>query len=85
MPRLTLKPLTQKMIDAAPTPAKQCMVLRDSDVRGLTLRSWPAGTKSWSFEYRSPITLKNARLGISANSLSEARATAQAHRAAVAC
>jgi integrase len=84
MPRLTMKPLTQKMIDAAPTPAKQCTVLRDSDVRGLTLRLWPAGTKSWSFEYRSPITLKNARLGISANSLSEARATAQAHRAAVA-
>jgi integrase len=84
MPRLTPKPLTQKMIDAAPAPAKQCTVLRDSEVRGLTLRLWPAGTKSWSFEYRSPITLKNARLGMSANSLSEARATAQAHRAAVA-
>jgi integrase len=58
--------------------------LRDADQRGLVLRIWPAGTRAWSFEYRSPITRKNVRLGLAAHSLAEARAIAKGHRAAVA-
>jgi integrase len=84
MPRLTSKPLTQKQIDATSAPATGCTVLRDAEQRGLTLRVWPAGTRAWSFEYRSPVTLKNVRLGVAARSLSEARAVAKGHRAAVA-
>jgi integrase len=84
MPRLTSKPLTQKTIDATSAPATGCTVLRDAEQRGLTLRVWPAGTRSWSFEYRSPVTGKNVRLGLSEGSLKEARDIAKAHRAAVA-
>jgi integrase len=84
MPRLTSKPLTQKQIDATSAPATGCTVLRDAEQRGLTLRVWPGGTRTWSFEYRSPVTLKNVRLGIAAQSLAEARALIKGHRAAVA-
>jgi integrase len=45
---------------------------------------WAGGTRSWSFEYRSPVTRKNSKIGISAASLSEGRVIAKAHRAAVA-
>jgi integrase len=84
MPRLTGRVLTQKTIDSTPLPSSGCTVLRDADQRGLTLRIWPAGTRSWSFEYRSPVTLKNARLSLPAGSLAEARTIAKSHRAMVA-
>jgi integrase len=84
MPRLTAKPLTQKQITATPAPKTGCTVLRDAEARGLTLRVWSAGTRAWSFEYRSPITCKNVRLGVAAASLAEARTIVKGHRAAVA-
>jgi integrase len=83
MPKLTAKPLTQRMIDAAQAPASGCLTLRDANVRGLTLRIWPAGTRAWSLEYRSPVTGKTARLGIEAASLTEARTAARRCRAAI--
>jgi integrase len=83
MPRLTSKPLTQRMIDATQAPPSGCLTLRDANVRGLTLRIWPAGTRAWSLEYRSPVTGKTARLGIAAASLMEARIVAGQHRAAI--
>jgi integrase len=83
MPKLTSKPLTQRMIDATPAPTTGDTTLRDAEARGLTLRIWPAGTRAWSFEYRSPVTGKNARIGIEAASLKEARAIAGQHRAAI--
>ena len=83
MPRLTSKPLTQKMIDAAQAPSTGCSVLRDAKVRGLTLRIWSTGTRTWSLEYRSPVTGKNGRLGIEAASLMEARAVADQRRASI--
>ena len=83
MPRLTSRPLTQRMIDATPAPPIGCSELRDANVRGLTLRIWPAGTRAWSLEYRSPVTGKTARLGIEAASLMEARTVACQHRAAI--
>jgi integrase len=82
MPRLTTKPLTQKQINATRPPLSGSLTLRDADVRGLTLRIWPT-TRSWSFEYRSPVTGKNARLGIGASTLVQARTIANRHRAAV--
>jgi integrase len=84
MPRLTAKPLTQKQITATPAPKTGCTVLRDAEERGLTLRVWSGGTLAWSFEYRSPITGKNVRLGVAAASLAEARTMVKGHRAAVA-
>jgi integrase len=84
MPRLTSKPLTQKTIDSTASPAGGCVVLRDHEQRGLALRIWPAGTKSWSFEYRSPVTDKNVRLGLPTGTLAEARTIAKSHRALVA-
>ena len=83
MPKLTAKPLTQRMIDATQAPSTGCLTLRDANVRGLTLRIWPAGTRAWSLEYRSPVTGKTARLGIEAASLMEARTVAGQHRAAI--
>jgi integrase len=83
MPRLTSKPLTQRMIDATQAPSTGCLTLRDANVRGLTLRIWPAGTRAWSLEYRSPVTGKTARLGIEAASLMEARTVAGQHRATI--
>jgi integrase len=83
MPKLTAKPLTQRLIDATQAPANDCLTLRDANVRGLTLRIWPAGTRAWSLEYRSPVTGKTARLGFEAASLMEARTVASQHRGAI--
>lgn len=84
MPRSLARPLTQRSIDSTPLPSSGSVTLRDHEQRGLALRIWPAGTRSWSFEYRSPVTGKNCRLGLPAGSLSEARVAAKSHRALVA-
>ena len=83
MPR-SAKALSQKLINTTPLPSSGCTVLRDHEQRGLTLRIWPAGTRTWSFEYRSPVTSKNVRLGLPPGSLVEARIIAKSHRATVA-
>ena len=42
--------------------------------------SIPTGGKAWSFEFRSPVTLKSARISFEATSLAEARAIVQRRR-----
>jgi integrase len=76
MPRIS-KPLTQRMIDTTPAPQTGFKELRE---RGLVVRIFPSGARSWSLEYRSPVTGKNARLAIEATSLADARAIALRHR-----
>jgi integrase len=84
MPKLTAKPLTQRMIDATPLPASGETALRDGDVRGLVLRLSARGSRSWRFEYRSPVTARNQAIGLGALSLADARVIGKQHRAAVA-
>jgi integrase len=84
MPRLTARPLTQKLIDLTPSPTSGVAVLRDATERGLTLRVWPSGTRSWSLEYRSPVSGKNCRLGLPEGTLTAARTIARAHRGTIA-
>lgn len=74
---LASKPLTQRMVDTTPPPKTGFKELRE---RGLVLRIHATGGKSWSFEYRSPLTDKNARISFEAASLAEARQTVQRHR-----
>lgn len=80
MPRLTNKPLTQRIIDTTPLPKTGMTTLRDATVRGLSVRIFPSGSRTWSLEYRSPLSRKNARVSFEATSLVEARAIAQQHR-----
>ena len=84
MPRLTSTPLTQKLIDSTPLPASGYTSLRDHEQRGLELRIWSTGTRSWRFEYLSPVTGKKAVLTLPAGRLAEARVIAKSHRALVA-
>jgi integrase len=84
MPRLTSKPLDQKLVDAARPPSTGVTILRDHEQRGLNLRIWPSGKKSWSLEYRSPVSGANSRLTLPAGSLVEARRLAKIHRATLA-
>ena len=84
MPRLTSRPLTQKLIDSTPLPARGYTSLRDHEQRGLELRIWSTGTRSWRFEYLSPVTGKKAVLSLPAGRLAEARVIAKSHRALVA-
>ena len=84
MPRIIAATLTQKIIDNTVAPKAGRTVLRDHDVKGLSLRIPPSGTKSWSFEYRSPMTAKNARITLPDSLLMEARARARELRTAVA-
>jgi integrase len=74
---LISKPLTQRMVDATPLPPTGFTELRE---RGLTLRIYATGAKTWSLEYRSPITGKNSRVPIEASSLAEARVLMHKHR-----
>lgn len=74
------KPLTQRIIDTTPKPSTGFKELRE---RGLVVRIFASGLRSWSFEYRSPITGKNARISIEATSLADARAVAHRHRVTV--
>ena len=71
------KPLTQRIIDTIPAPKTGMKELRE---RGLVLRIYANGGKSWSFEYRSPVTRKTARISIEARSLADARAIMHRHR-----
>lgn len=75
-----LKPLIQRIIDTTPAPKTGFKELRE---RGLVLRISAAGAKSWSFEYRSPLTKKNARITFEATSLADARAIVHRHRVAL--
>lgn len=75
-----MKPLTQKIVDTTPAPKTGFKELRE---RGLVLRISAAGAKSWSFEYRSPLTKKNARISFPATSLDEARKIVHRHRVAL--
>jgi integrase len=84
MPRLTSKPLTQKLIDSTPAPSSGYTSLRDHEQRGLEVRLWSTGTRSWRFEYLSPVTGKKAVLSLPAGALAEARVIAKSHRALVA-
>ena len=84
MPRLTLRPLTQKLIDSTALPANGYTSLRDHGQRGLEVWLWSTGTRSWRFEYLSPVTSKKAVLSLPAGTLAEARVIAKSHRALVA-
>ena len=83
MPRRTSTPLTQKLIDSTPAPASGYTSLRDHEQWGLELRIYSTGTKSWRFEYLSPVTGKKAVLSLPAGKLAEARVIAKSHRALV--
>ena len=74
------KPLTQRIIDTTPAPKTGFKELRE---RGLVLRIYATGGKSWSFEYRSPLTGKSARISFEATSLADARAIIHRHRVAL--
>ena len=76
-----MKPLTQKIVDTTPTPKTGFKELRE---RGLVLRISATGARSWSFEFRSPLTKKNARISFPATSLADARAIVHRHRVAIA-
>ena len=75
-----MKPLTQKIIDTTPAPKAGFKELRE---RGLVLRISATGLKSWSFEYRSPLTKKGARISFQATSLANAREIVHRHRVAL--
>ena len=74
------KALTQRIIDTTPTPKTGFKELRE---RGLVLRIYATGRKSWSFEFTSPLSGKNARISFEAMSLTEARAIVHRHRVAL--
>jgi Arm domain-containing DNA-binding protein len=74
-------PLSEETIDATPAPEKGYVELRE---RGLVLRIFHTGRQEWSYEYRSPATGKNARIGVPARTLAEARAIADGFRVDVA-
>jgi integrase len=75
-----MKPLTQKIVDTTPAPKTGFKELRE---RGLVLRISAAGAKSWSFEFRSPLTKKNARISFHATSLADARTIVHRYRVAL--
>jgi integrase len=83
MPKLNTKPLNQRMIDATPLPASGEIALRDAEVRGLVIRLSARGSRSWRFEYRSPVTGRTKAIGLGSLSLAEARVIGRQHRAAV--
>jgi Arm domain-containing DNA-binding protein len=78
---MTATALTEEIINAIPAPESGFTELRE---RGLVLRIFNTGTRSWSYEYRSPATGKNARIAVPAITLADARAIAQGFRAIVA-
>jgi hypothetical protein len=84
MPLITTTQLTQKIVDATPIPKSGFVTLRDHVERGLICRIWHTGAKKWALEFRSPVTGKNARLGLPADSLATARAAAKQLRAQIA-
>jgi integrase len=75
-----MKPLTQRIIDTTPAPKTGFKELRE---RGLVLRISASGLRSWSFEFRSPLTKKNARISFPATSLANARDIVHRYRVAL--
>jgi integrase len=75
-----MKPLTQKIVDTTLAPKAGFKELRE---RGLVLRIAATGGKSWSFEYRSPLTKKTARITFVASSLANARDIVHGYRVAL--
>ena len=73
----------QKTIDNTPLPTSGRTVLRDHDAKGLSLRITPSD-RSWSYEFKSPLTGKNGRVTLPNMTLAEARARARELRVAVA-
>jgi integrase len=71
------KTLTQRIIDAAPLPETGFKELRD---HGLVVRIYQSGRRSFSLEYRSPMTRKSARIALFGPTLAEARAQAAAQK-----
>jgi hypothetical protein len=69
--------LSEELVDATPLPEKGYVELRE---RGLVLRIFHTGARSWSYEYRSRVTGQNARVGVPAITLADARAVAQSFR-----
>ena len=63
--------LTQRIIDTTPLPKEGFTELRD---HGLVVRIRPSGKRSFSYEYVSPLTRKNARVSFDVASLADARA-----------
>jgi integrase len=70
-------PLTQRIIDTAPLPKEGFKELRD---HGLVVRVYPTGKRTFSYEYRSPLTGKNARSTFEVTSLADARAAVLKHK-----
>jgi Arm DNA-binding domain len=75
---LSTPALSEEIVNATPPPEKGYVELRE---RGLVLRIFSTDRREWSYEYRSPATGKNARIGVPATSLADARAIAQRFRA----
>lgn len=73
-------PLTQRIIDTTPLPKAGFTELRD---HGLVVRIHPTGKRSFSYEYRSPLTKKNARVSLAVNTLVEARTAVLKHKLAL--
>jgi integrase len=71
------KPLTQRLIDTTPLPKAGFTELRD---HGLVVRIHPTGKRSFSLEYRSPMTKKSARITLFGPTLAEARGQAAEQR-----
>jgi len=70
-------PLSQRIIDTTPTPKTGFKELRD---HGLVVRIHPTGKRSFSYEYRSPLTKKSARVGLPVSTLAEARTAVLKHK-----
>ena len=69
--------LTQRTIDTTPTPKTGFTELRD---HGLVVRVYPTGKRTFSLEYRSPATGKNARSTFEVTSLADARTAVLKHK-----
>lgn len=75
--------LTQRMVDAIKPPPAGRIEVRDAKVRGLVLRVSASGAKSWSYEFRSPVTQKMTRASVPVLTLADARADALAKKISV--
>ena len=69
--------LTQRIIDTTTPPKTGFKELRD---HGLVVRIHPTGKRSFSYEYRSPLTGKNARISFEVTSLADARTAVLKHK-----
>ena len=68
------------IIDATPLPKDGFKELRE---HGLVVRLYATGKRSFSLEYRSPLTKKNARVSLAASTLAEARTAVLKHKLAI--